>query len=64
MEHVLASSGAEGDSVILWDLEKLEGATQLKNTHTEKVQTLSWHPLEDSLLLSGSSDGCVFRGIL
>uniref|UniRef100_A0A3B4BL74 Uncharacterized protein n=1 Tax=Periophthalmus magnuspinnatus TaxID=409849 RepID=A0A3B4BL74_9GOBI len=43
------------DTVILWDLTQGKPATTLQK-HTDKVQTLAFHPFEAQTLISGSYD--------
>lgn len=53
--HVLASGSAD-NTVLLWDLD--QGAPHTKLDYFEdKVQSLSFHPLEAQTLLSGACDG-------
>ncbi|XP_032523202.2 periodic tryptophan protein 1 homolog [Danaus plexippus] len=53
--HVLASGSAD-NTVLLWDLD--QGLPHTKLTYFEdKVQSLSFHPLEAQTLLSGCCDG-------
>jgi periodic tryptophan protein 1 len=52
------ASGSVDQTVILWDLDKGEPATTIKDFN-EKVQTLKFHPKEPQYLLTGCCDGLV-----
>ncbi len=49
-KSVLASGSAD-KSIVLWDLQHLKQATKIKN-HTEKVQSIKFHPCDVINLLS------------
>jgi periodic tryptophan protein 1 len=51
---VLASGSADS-TVRLWDLQKETCATSLKH-HTDKVQSVRWHPIEAGILLTAAYD--------
>ncbi len=53
----MASCSAD-KTIVLWDLQHLKQATKIKN-HTDKVQSIQFHPIESFSLLSGSSDKTV-----
>ncbi len=55
--RALASASADF-TVGLWDLEQRSMVSRIRS-HTEKVQTVEWHPFEDGTLLSGSFDKSV-----
>merc|ERR1719197_2457192 len=48
--NILASGSAD-HCILLWDLE-VRSAKEILQHHTDKVQTLSWHPVESTTLLS------------
>lgn len=51
---VLASGSADS-TVRLWDLQQQTCATTLKH-HTDKVQSVRWHPVEAGILLTAAYD--------
>ncbi|CAB3245398.1 unnamed protein product [Arctia plantaginis] len=53
--HVMASGSAD-NTVLLWDLDQGTPHTKL-DYFEDKVQSLSFHPLEAQTLLSGACDG-------
>ncbi|XP_030844343.1 periodic tryptophan protein 1 homolog [Strongylocentrotus purpuratus] len=53
--HGLASASAD-ESILLWDMSQTK-AISLLQRHTDKVQTVEWHPFEMQSLLSGGFDG-------
>ncbi|CAK9298571.1 unnamed protein product [Gordionus sp. m RMFG-2023] len=53
--QILASCTSTG-YVNLWDLKEGQKLQDYKY-HTDKVNSIAWHPQESNLLLSGSSDG-------
>jgi len=56
-EHVLAS-GSVDQTVALWDLNNQSVASSL-TSHSEKVQSLQFHPTEAQTLLTGCCDSMV-----
>ena len=56
-KNILAS-GSVDKTIVLWDLEELKQAVKIKN-HSEKVQSLEFHPVEAFSLLAGSADQTV-----
>lgn len=52
--NVLASSSAD-KTICLWDLNRMKQATKIRN-HSDKIQTIEFHPNESFLLLAGSFD--------
>ncbi|KAK5979253.1 hypothetical protein GCK32_009215, partial [Trichostrongylus colubriformis] len=55
--HVLASGSAD-KRIILWDLDEAKAAQILPERDGE-VQALSWHPAEQSFILTGTLSGTV-----
>ncbi|XP_045760728.1 periodic tryptophan protein 1 homolog [Maniola jurtina] len=53
--HVIASGSAD-NTVLLWDLDQCTPHTKL-DYFEDKVQSLTFHPLEAQTLLSGACDG-------
>ncbi|XP_063970870.1 periodic tryptophan protein 1 homolog [Lytechinus pictus] len=53
--HGLASASAD-ESILLWDMNQSKAISMLQK-HTDKVQTIEWHPFEMQSLLSGGFDG-------
>ncbi|XP_060810409.1 periodic tryptophan protein 1 homolog [Amyelois transitella] len=53
--HVLASGSAD-NTVLLWDLDQGTPHTKL-DYYEDKVQTVSFHPLEAQTLVAGGCDG-------
>ncbi|KAK6057557.1 WD domain, G-beta repeat protein [Cooperia oncophora] len=55
--HVLASGGAD-KRIVLWDLDEAKAAQILPERDAE-VQAMSWHPAEQSFMLTGTLGGVV-----
>jgi len=49
------ASGSADHTVKLWDLSKGSCVVTYKH-HADKVQSVKWHPTEESVLFSGSFD--------
>lgn len=52
--HILAS-GSVDERVLLWDLEVKAPNTELTRFQ-DKIQSLTWHPVEGQTLLTGCAD--------
>lgn len=52
--HILASASAD-QSVKIWDMQS-PACVQTLTHHTDKVQTLKWHPIEEPILLTAAYD--------
>ncbi|GMT22050.1 hypothetical protein PFISCL1PPCAC_13347 [Pristionchus fissidentatus] len=58
MPHVLASGDAAG-ILVLWDIDEAKPATVIDATAQGGIQSMNWHPVESSVLLTGSMGGFV-----
>ena len=54
LRHLLASGSAD-NTVIIWDLDKLEIAKRI-DRFTGKVQSIKWRPTDYQTLLTGDCD--------
>eukprot|EP00735_Rhodelphis_limneticus_P014773 TRINITY_DN8853_c0_g1::TRINITY_DN8853_c0_g1_i1::g.19033::m.19033 TRINITY_DN8853_c0_g1::TRINITY_DN8853_c0_g1_i1::g.19033 ORF type:complete len:384 (+),score=39.34,sp/Q54QU5/WDR89_DICDI/27.18/3e-32,WD40/PF00400.27/1.3,WD40/PF00400.27/8.3e+02,WD40/PF00400.27/1.1e+02,WD40/PF00400.27/0.0022,WD40/PF00400.27/0.0012 TRINITY_DN8853_c0_g1_i1:82-1233(+) len=55
-EGVTLATGTDHE-ICLWDLRTQRTISHIDYVHTEPVTRLRWHPVQTSLLLSGSVDG-------
>ncbi|PHJ23336.1 wd g-beta repeat-containing protein, partial [Cystoisospora suis] len=51
----ILASGSADDTVKLWDLTTARCLYTYRH-HTNKVQSIRWHPVEEAVLLSASFD--------
>ncbi|GMR46100.1 hypothetical protein PMAYCL1PPCAC_16295, partial [Pristionchus mayeri] len=58
MPHVMASGDAAG-VLVLWDIDEAKPATVIDATAQGGIQSMGWHPVESSVLLTGSMGGFV-----
>ncbi|KAF8373776.1 hypothetical protein PRIPAC_80205, partial [Pristionchus pacificus] len=58
MPHVMASGDAAG-VLVLWDIDEAKPATVIDAQGQGGIQSMNWHPVESSVLLTGSMRGFV-----
>ncbi|GMS93706.1 hypothetical protein PENTCL1PPCAC_15881, partial [Pristionchus entomophagus] len=58
MPHVMASGDAAG-ILVLWDIDEAKPATVIDARAQGGIQSMGWHPVEQSVLLTGSMGGFV-----